>query len=85
MSDLHVDFKYLLGSNTNCGLVTCCQADKGIPLNESYEAGLYGDYNCNTPAITLETMLQYIRDEIKPDIIFWTGDSIPYNYWQHSK
>jgi metallophosphoesterase superfamily enzyme len=24
-------------------------------------------------------MLEYIRDEVKPDSVFWLGDSIPHN------
>lgn len=29
-------------------------------------------------------MFQYISDEIKPDVLFWTGDNSPHNIWENS-
>lgn len=29
-------------------------------------------------------MLEYIRDVIKPDIVIWTGDTVPHNAWDHT-
>jgi UDP-2,3-diacylglucosamine pyrophosphatase LpxH len=29
-------------------------------------------------------MLTYIRDEIKPDILFWTGDNSAHDVWKSS-
>lgn len=26
-------------------------------------------------------MLTYIRDEVKPDILIWTGDTVPHDLW----
>ena len=28
-------------------------------------------------------MLAFIKDEIKPDIFFWTGDNSPHDIWQN--
>jgi hypothetical protein len=43
------------------------------------KAGKYGSLNakCDNPPILLEETLNFIRDQIKPDAIFWTGDSVP--------
>ena len=32
ISDLHVDYDYLEGSNANCKYFVCCQMDRGTPL-----------------------------------------------------
>jgi hypothetical protein len=29
-------------------------------------------------------MLYYVRDTIKPDIFFWTGDNSPHNVWANN-
>ena len=29
-------------------------------------------------------MFEYIRDEIKPDIIVWTGDNSPHSIWDNT-
>jgi predicted MPP superfamily phosphohydrolase len=47
-------------------------------------ANKWGDYNCDTPSSTLESMLAYVRDVVKPDIVIWTGDSVPHNIWGNS-
>ena len=30
-SDLHVDYEYKAGMNTECGRITCCHAHNGDP------------------------------------------------------
>ena len=34
---------------------------------------------CDLNELALENMLSYIRNEIKPDVVIWGGDSIPHN------
>lgn len=29
-------------------------------------------------------MLEYIRDVVNPDAVFWTGDSIAHNFFDHT-
>jgi hypothetical protein len=29
-------------------------------------------------------MLAYIRDVVKPDIVVWTGDTVPHDLWSES-
>jgi hypothetical protein len=28
-------------------------------------------------------MLDFIKNDIKPDLIFWTGDNSPHNVWDN--
>lgn len=37
---------------------------------------------CDLPEITFKSMLDYIKNTIKPDIIFWTGDNSPHDIWE---
>jgi sphingomyelin phosphodiesterase len=81
ISDLHVDFEYLVGGNTECDFPICCRAENGIPSDQSTTASRWGAYTCDLPSATLESMLAYVRDVVKPDIVIWTGDSVPHNIW----
>ena len=29
-------------------------------------------------------MFKFMRDEIKPDVLFWTGDMSPHSVWENS-
>lgn len=29
-------------------------------------------------------MLQFVRDDVKPDMFFWTGDNSPHNVWSNN-
>lgn len=33
---------------------------------------------------TLENMLTFVTDEIKPDLMFWTGDNTAHNVWDNT-
>ena len=35
-TDLHLDFRYRSGANTDCGDVMCCREEHGFPTNESF-------------------------------------------------
>lgn len=79
ISDLHVDYNYLEGSSNECGKPLCCRANSGKPISEDKKAGKWGDYKCDLNEIALDNMLSYIRNDIKPDVVIWGGDSIPHN------
>ena len=79
MSDLHLDYDYTPGMSNMCGKPLCCRSDSGLPSNINETAGLWGDRRCDTPLKTLNSMLKFIREDVKPDLIFWGGDSIPHN------
>jgi hypothetical protein len=33
------------------------------------------DVNCDIPLITVNQTLEYIRTELQPDMVVWTGDN----------
>lgn len=39
ISDLHIDFDYVIGSNAECGMAMCCRGDDGTPKDNSEKAG----------------------------------------------
>ena len=47
----------------------------------------FGEYECDIPVKTLETMFHYIRDmneSIKPDLVIWTGDNVAHDIWNQT-
>lgn len=62
----------------------CCREENGYPTNSADAAGIWGDYNCDTTPDTLTKMFQFVRDEIKPDVLFWTGDMSAHSVWENS-
>lgn len=79
ISDLHVDFDYMQGMSNNCGKPLCCRSDSGKPKSKEETSGKWGDYQCDMNELTLKNMLSFIKEAIKPDAVFWGGDSIPHN------
>jgi len=86
LSDIHVDLKYMVGAETQCGEPLCCRAFDGPGSNSSDSAGYWGDYNCDLPINTFETLLSHIA-ELKPapDFILYTGDDPPHDVWEQSR
>ena len=62
----------------------CCRAENGFPTEDYRKAGYWGEYSCDIPSSVLEHMLEFIKKEIKPELIFWTGDNSPHNVWANS-
>jgi len=83
-SDVHVDLYYKPGTNANCNMPLCCREENGYPANPVDGAGQYGDYKCDTAPAVLTKMFEFIRDEIKPDVLFWTGDMSAHSVWENS-
>lgn len=79
IADLHVDFDYQEGMSNDCGKPLCCRSDSGKPKSPETTSGKWGDYNCDLSEKTLKNMMSFIKDGIKPDAVFWGGDSIPHN------
>ncbi len=80
MSDLHIDYDYLPGADNECNKFLCCRVDTGKAPTKEREAGKWGDYgHCDLPENTYLSLLDYIRDEMKPDVVMWLGDTIPHN------
>jgi sphingomyelin phosphodiesterase len=83
ISDIHLDELYTTGSNTQCGEPLCCRAANG-PGSGNNSAGLYGDYNCDTPEILLTSVIEFIQ-KLAPDFIIYTGDDPAHDIWEQSK
>lgn len=83
-SDVHVDLAYKEGTNANCNMPLCCREENGIPANPEDAAGPWGAYQCDTAPAVLTKMFEFLRDEIKPDVLFWTGDMSAHSVWENS-
>jgi len=79
ISDIHIDYDYMEGASNDCGRPLCCRSDSGMAKEDSKKAGKWGDYNCDIPSRTLDSMLNHIRENIQPNAVFWNGDSVPHN------
>ncbi len=83
-TDLHLDLDYVTGTATDCDDIICCRAQYGYPADSSLQARPMGSYDCDIPVDVLTTMGDFIKAEIKPDVILWTGDSVPHDQNQYS-
>jgi len=84
-SDVHVDLQYTPGLQTHCGEPLCCRPPNaaGTPGNS---AGLWGDYNCDLPQRTYESMLSFIADNLPEiDYAIFTGDMPPHDIWLETR
>lgn len=75
---------YTEGTNKNCNMPLCCRKENGIPADPKDAAGKWGEYNCDTTPAVVTSMFEFLRDEIKPDVLFWTGDMSPHSVWENS-
>lgn len=82
ISDPHIDFEYEVGADAKCNMPLCCRAVNGFPEDPSRQAGVWGDYMCDIPQRTFDSMMDFIKDEVQPDVFFWTGDNSPHNPWE---
>lgn len=53
----------------------------GRPKDPSNGAGIWGDFNCDLPYHVVENMLDFVSKEIKPEMLFWTGDNVAHDVW----
>lgn len=86
ISDVHLDLKYSEGSIASCDSMLCCRAEFGTPAQDDVVAGVWGSNFglCDIPQKTFESLMEYVVSEIKPDIIFWTGDNSSHNIWNNT-
>jgi len=83
ISDPHVDYMYAPGSDAFCNDYLCCRAKEGFPTEPERQAGVWGSYQCDLPPATLVLMFKYIAEEVKPDVLIWTGDNSPHVIWEN--
>ncbi|XP_063678896.1 sphingomyelin phosphodiesterase-like [Bolinopsis microptera] len=84
LSDVHIDLQYTPGSVKKCGEPLCCRDGKGL---KDDEAGFWGSMNapCDIPLRTYKNALEFISQQIKPEVIFWTGDIPAHDVWKQSR
>lgn len=78
LADFHTDLWYQEGAIADCSGRYCCRNDS---VNGSTPAGKFGAPGaaCDIPPITVQSTLDFVRDHIKPDAVFWTGDNSPHD------
>lgn len=84
ISDPHVDFEYTPGTIDDCGLPLCCRQENGFTSDPNLQAGQWGSYKCDLPHNTLVHMLNFVKNEIKPDMFIWTGDNSAHTVWKNT-
>mmetsp|Transcript_59748 Transcript_59748/g.82080 ORF Transcript_59748/g.82080 Transcript_59748/m.82080 type:complete len:103 (+) Transcript_59748:706-1014(+) len=62
----------------------CCRKRNGYPDDPAKRAGPYGSLAaCDVPVSMLYKLGDKIN-ELKPDVLFWTGDVPPHDQWEYS-
>ena len=87
LSDLHFDRLYAPGSSTQCGLDLCCRDAWTVPGNTSGVAGLFGDYQCDSPDVLVRSVLDFLNATLtpRPDFILYTGDDPAHDIWHQNR
>ncbi|CAD8048987.1 unnamed protein product [Paramecium primaurelia] len=85
-ADLHIDVEYSVGANAFCGAPFCCREENGKPKDPSKGAQYWGTYaDCDLPFRTIQDLIKFTGEKIKPDFIIWTGDSTSHDVWHQQK
>ncbi|KAK6618144.1 hypothetical protein RUM44_002595 [Polyplax serrata] len=86
ITDTHYDPMYSEGAKVNCPEPLCCRVQNGPAVNGEKGAGKWGDWNCDIPERTLDSMLEHAAKKNSDiDYIIWTGDIPAHDIWQQSK
>ncbi|KAG0950228.1 hypothetical protein G6F57_000117 [Rhizopus arrhizus] len=82
LSDWHIDFDYLPGSEVNCNRPICCRAASTDNKNITKKASMWGEYTCDSSLGLIESLLRHIP-KVEPNIRFsiFTGDIPPHDVW----
>mmetsp|Transcript_7707 Transcript_7707/g.19458 ORF Transcript_7707/g.19458 Transcript_7707/m.19458 type:complete len:608 (-) Transcript_7707:1788-3611(-) len=82
ITDVHVDELYTEGLDTACGEPICCRPPNK-PGKPGSQAGKWGDYNCDSPTILYENMLDFIAANFQKKLAYavFTGDVPAHNVW----
>ncbi|XP_065838310.1 sphingomyelin phosphodiesterase-like [Oscarella lobularis] len=83
LSDVHVDLNYTEELDPNCGEPLCCRPPNKFVGKGG--AGKWGDYSCDCPLATMESLLDFIKNNIEFDFVYWTGDVPPHNVWNQTR
>ena len=56
-----------------------CRKSSGIIKISNDTAGKWGNQDCDLNQLAFKSLLQFIKNEIKPNVVFWGGDSAPHD------
>lgn len=79
-----MDLQYSQGASIHCDNIICCRPGDGFPTDPNSQAGKYGSPGCDIPIDVVTTMGEYINANLKPDVIFYTGDVPPHDQWAYT-
>lgn len=83
LSDIHIDPEYKINSESDCGQPFCCR-DTSSEMKSP--AGFWGSVaSCDLPVHTLSSLVETLSEEIKPDLVLWTGDNASHDVWKVSE
>lgn len=92
ISDYHLDLRYVVGSEANCGGPVCCRVfpytNTSVSINEP--ASLFGNYLCDTPEALASSVFRSVPDVTGyawKDFSFgiFTGDLVSHDLWELTK
>ncbi|KAA1479007.1 hypothetical protein DENSPDRAFT_89208 [Dentipellis sp. KUC8613] len=86
LSDVHIDRKYTVGAEANCGESICCRTTSSSSGNTTEPAGPFGNARCDSPVDLAESLLRAV-DTIAPGASFTilTGDVVERDTWLVNK
>mmetsp|Transcript_13976 Transcript_13976/g.39551 ORF Transcript_13976/g.39551 Transcript_13976/m.39551 type:complete len:319 (+) Transcript_13976:168-1124(+) len=79
LTDLHIDLKYTPGSEADCAKPPCCRPNKDPSVPVRTPASVVGEYSCDTRFQVLQSALDALKSELRPDAVVWTGDNAPHH------
>jgi len=87
LSDTHIDFDYMEGSNAVCNEPMCCRSVNGKAGPNGTAAPKWGfPENCDASPMLVDNLLSYINKNHQDiDFIYWTGDVPAHNVWNQSR
>jgi sphingomyelin phosphodiesterase len=86
LSDIHIDPEYTPGLATDCGEPICCRPPNPIGKYANNTAGIWGDYNCDSPAKLYTHALNFIQQKFPNlSMAIVTGDLPAHNFWEVSR
>lgn len=88
-SDYHLDMRYVVGSEANCGGSLCCRVfpytNVSTPIN--LPASLFGNYQCDTPEASATSVFRAVPKVTGYDWAdfsfgIYTGDLVSHDLWE---
>jgi sphingomyelin phosphodiesterase len=83
VTDIHLDDKYLIESEAECGEPLCCRE---INNDIKTKSGKWGTYPCDLPNTTLHyTVAEIAKNANNVDFLYLTGDNSPHDVWLYNR